>query len=120
MLAYLRIDLRFMLSLKQVIHLMEQLSARKQGFVLTFVTADKQRPEDAGRVIELQNAILSKHDRLLPKEIHQEIRRDEHREFRKNPAHDVNGTINIHILGNREIRKVHPWLITHFNGQEVL
>ncbi len=99
---------------------MEQLSSRKQSFVLRFITCDKQRPEDAGRVIELQNAILSKHDRLLPKEIHQEIRRDEQREFTKNPSHDVNGTINIHILGNREIRKVHTWLITHFNGQEVL
>lgn len=34
----------------------------------------------------------------------------------KAPRHYENGTLNIQILGTREVRKIHPRLITKFNG----
>ena len=38
---------------------------------------------------------------------------------RKNPHHSANFTLNME-LENRHIRKIHPPLITHINGKEVI
>lgn len=38
----------------------------------------------------------------------------------RNPNHNYNFTVNLEVKGNKEIRKIHPILITQINGQQVL
>ncbi|HVZ96417.1 MAG TPA: hypothetical protein VG847_06055 [Chitinophagaceae bacterium] len=82
---------------------------------LRFITADIKKGV-GGKVIELTKArIARKRNEQLAK-AENEI---EARMNKKNPYHNLNFTRNME-LPNKQIRKVHPILITHLNGEQVV
>lgn len=105
-----------MLALSDVIAEMDKTDARGNGitFALTFRSYDKKR-KTAGEIITLKQAILSKHDQTLARQIRNQ---DAYSNALKNPfKHPV---INITSLSpKRAMYAVHPVLITHFNNQIV-
>lgn len=90
-------------------------------FALTFVTYDKRRGT-SGELIDVENArcTFKRSERNkaanMPTVPNAEV--VDAPKTRK-PNHWENATRNI-ILNNRQVRKVHIRLITHFNGKTVL
>ena len=83
-------------------------------FSLTYVTADRKKGT-GGDLVSIPRATKTGHrakdgQKLTPAVI---------RQAAKNPNHSEHFTRNI-VLPNREVRKVHIDLITHFNGKKVL
>ena len=106
-----------------VIRQMEALSQRKRGFSLVYYTCSHSRGDKArsGERVEVHNVVLSNRDRTLPANVRRSLTQQATAKAgKRNPWHDEHGTVNIHVIGSREIRSVHTWLITEFNGQPVL
>jgi len=101
------------MSLVKTITLPEVLHRIKSGerFDLEYVTADRKRGK-GGQLRVLTGCLISKLPQHKSEHDHQEPVPSKG----KAPAHFHNSTINIQILDTREIRKIHPRLITRFNN----
>jgi hypothetical protein len=102
--------------IKDALRLMERLDHKDRPipFAITFVTADRQRKK-GGKIMELNGAILSKHNTLLPKY----IRTVDGHGNSKTPRHYENSTRNVQSPDGT-ITKVHIRLITQFNSKKII
>lgn len=105
-----------MLRLKDALKLMDRLDHRSRPipFEISFVTANR-RLNTGGKLITLQAAILSKHNKNLPR---YQRRVDGFGGSRK-PASHENATRNIQTPDGT-ITKVHIRLIKTYNGQTII
>lgn len=89
-----------------------------KSFSLEFVTFDEAR-KTGGELLRIDKATIvntnTSFTRIKPgkKLISKPV-------ARKNPNHWDNATRNILVAGSKKIIKVHIWLITKFNKQEVV
>ncbi len=102
--------------LKDALKMMDRLDHRQRPipFDLSFITADRRRDE-GGEWKQIDGAILSKHNKLLP----QHVRRVDGFGGSRKPASHENATRNIQAPDG-SITKVHIRLIKTFNGHPVI
>jgi hypothetical protein len=104
------------IDLKECINIIE----RGEWFgPLRFMTADVKKGS-GGRVVEIHKARIARKHHPIGSAISND---NDHspvvNSASKNPNHNANFTRNIE-LPNKQIRKVHPILITHINNQPVV
>ncbi len=97
--------------LKECINIIE----RGEWFAIRFITADVKKG-NGGRVVEIPKARIARSHHPLGSTLSPRKREEE---LFKNPNHAFNFTRNLE-LPNKQIRKVHPILITHINHQPVV
>lgn len=98
------------IELKEAINIMES----GDWFSIRFITADVLKGS-GGKVIELAKARIAR-NRSRRKATRQAAADNR---ISKDPNHNLHFTRNLE-LQNRQIRKVHPILITHINNHPVL
>lgn len=99
-----------MIDLKQCISIIESGT----WFSIRFITADVHKGT-GGKVLEIPKARIARRFlHSLPNHA-----RSEDAEKMRDPNHSLHFTRNIE-LPNKQIRKVHPFLITHINHEPVL
>ncbi len=86
-------------------------------FSIRFYTANKSTGK-GGQRIEVEKAVLHKKKKDTNPNDAQSVETTTHK--RRNPQHYRNATRNIKIVSSGQIRKVHIWLITEFNGKKVI
>lgn len=104
------------ISLKDALKLMDRLDHKGKPipFTITFVTANRKK-NTGGKKLQIDGAILSKHNKLLP--LH--IRRVDGFGGSKHPKSHENATRNIQAPDGA-ITKVHIRLITSFNQFKII
>lgn len=84
---------------------------------LRFITADVKKGT-GGKVIELPKCRIARNRNVTAAKAG--VKSNDGMDGRKDPAHNINFTRNMELHGNKELRKVHPILITHINNQAVV
>jgi len=102
------------------IELKEAISILEQGswVSLRFITANLLKGS-GGEVIELPKCRIARNREPQPSITPTEKKFAAGAGQLKDPRHNLNFTRNVE-LPNKQIRKVHPILITHLNNQKVL
>ena len=110
------------MALRDVMNTMRAQSNEGEPIPFSFraVTLNEQL-QTGGDFLDVEKAILSDEGKKIAatpsQELKAEVQRMEKR--KKNPNHSENLTINIQILPGYNVRKIHPLLITRFNGYTV-
>ncbi len=102
-------------TLKEAIEFLES----SQWISLRFITADVNKGT-GGKVLEFTKCRIARgyNDKSQPlPQLGYSVQGEEG--VRRNPNHSYNFTRNIE-LPNKQLRKVHPLLITHINSQAVI
>jgi len=112
----LKLKTRGVLTIKEVLELMEQTDRRGKylPFSITYITYNSQH-HTGGDVLRWDKAVLANMNVSGSRVVYERTPRS----VKKNPNHWKNSTRNIHPLDTLEHRKVHIWLIMEFNGMEV-
>jgi hypothetical protein len=98
------------------IDLKDVLTTIKSGAWLSirFFTADVLKGQ-GGKIIELAKCRIARRE-LMQRD---DTLRENISGIKKEPMHNVHFTLNVE-LPNKQLRKIHPILITHLNNQTVL
>ena len=104
------------ITLQEAFYQMSQVTKDKKGipFEMTWVTYNSDTGEGGEMlthdcILKFGNKTGSKYKTITPKE-----------SDRRDPRHDIHGTVNIQIANTIELRKLHTWLIFRVNGWDVV
>lgn len=100
------------------VHIREVMEHVRSGkpFSISWVTADRRR-RTGGKIKHLINAVITEPKASRSKST--ETIKSEGKIWESNPNHYANDTINVRKMGTENITKIHPMLITVFNGRPV-
>lgn len=100
------------IELREAVNIIE----RGDWFSLRVITADA-KTATGGKVLEIPKARIAR-GHVLNKSVREAQQKAGTRQA-KNPNHNLHFTRNIE-LPNKQLRKIHPILITHINQQPVI
>jgi hypothetical protein len=111
------------ISLADVLKEMRSVDERgnPKKFDLDVISLDKKKGND-GRVLRFKNAIVSGLKKQLTQTnltLHKE-KLDQLTGIKKDPSHAENLTLNIFCKEDAQVRKIHLFLISRFNGLKVI
>ena len=91
---------------------------KPKKFDLEVISLDKKKGND-GRVLRFQNAIVSGLRKQSKSLIHKD-KMESLSGIQKDPSHAENLTLNVFCKEDLQVRKIHLFLITRFNGLKVI
>ena len=104
------------ITLQEAFDIMFQLDSRGRAIPFNIVWITYDSKNDTGGVVKQLDCVLKHGNKTGSKYKTTQAAVSD----RRDPRHDIHGTINLQICNTLELRKAHTWLIFMLNGYDVI